>query len=82
MRDELLKASRLHFRAHVEKHRVNVENLLRNSQGVADHPDIMDTIEKELEEIVKYNDLIVVLDKYFNLEPIKKPKELLTNEIS
>ena len=82
MRDELLKASRLHFRAHVEKHRVNVENLLRNSQGVADQPDIMDTIEKELEEIVKYNDLIVVLDKYFNLEPIKKPKELLTNEIS
>ena len=82
MRDELLKASRLHFRAHVEKHRVNVENLLRNSQGVADHPDIMDTIEKELEEIVKYNDLIVVLDKYFNLIPIEKPKELLTDEIS
>jgi hypothetical protein len=80
MRDELLKASRLHFRAHVEKHRINVENLLRNSQGVADHPDIMDTIEKELEEIVKYNDLIGVLDKYFNLEPIKKPKELLNEE--
>ncbi len=77
MRDELLKASRLHFRAHVEKHRVNVENLLNNSQGVADHPDIMDTIEKELEEISKYNDLLEVLDKYFNLIPIEKPKELL-----
>jgi hypothetical protein len=80
MRDELIKASKLHFRAHVEKHRINVENLLRNSQGVADHPDIMDTIEKELEEIVKYNDLIEVLDKYFNLKPIKKPKELLNEE--
>jgi len=80
MRDELLKASRLHFRAHVEKHRVNVENLLNNSQGVADHPDIMDTIEKELEEIVKYNDLLEVLDKYFNLIPIEKPKELLNEK--
>ena len=80
MRDELLKASRLHFRAHVEKHRINVENLLRNSQGVADHPDIMDTIEKELEEISKYNDLLEVLDKYFNLIPVEKPKELLNEE--
>ncbi len=80
MRDELLKASRLHFRAHVEKHRINVENLLRNSQGVADHPDIMDTIEKELEEISKYNDLLEVLDKYFNLIPIEKPKELLNED--
>ena len=77
MRDELLKASRLHFRAHVEKHRINVENLLRNSQGVADHPDIMDTIEKELEEIAKYNDLLEVLDKYFII-PIT-PKELLND---
>jgi len=77
MRDELLKASRLHFRAHVEKHRINVENLLRNSQGVADHPDIMDTIEKELEEIAKYNDLLEVLDKYFIIAIT--PKELLND---
>ena len=65
-RRELIEASKLHFQAYVEKHRINVENLLNNSQGVADHPDIMDTIEKELEEIVKYNDLLEVLDKYFS----------------
>jgi hypothetical protein len=35
----------------------------------------MDTIEKELEEISKYNDLLEVLDKYFNL--IGVSKELL-----
>ena len=77
MRDDLLKASKLHFRAHVEKHRVNVENLLNNSQGVADHPDIMDTIEKELDEISKYNDLLEVLDKYFKPTKDLETKELL-----
>ena len=65
LRTDLIKASRIHFEAHVEKHRINVENLLSNSVGVAEHPDIMDSIEKELDEISRYNDLLEVLDKYF-----------------
>ena len=77
MRDKLLKASRFHFRAHVEKHRVNVDNLLENPSGIAEHPDIMDTIEKELEEISKYNDLLEVLDKYFGKDDSEK--ELLND---
>ena len=51
MRKQILKASRLHFKAHIEKHRINVENLLNNTVGVAEHPDILDTIEKEIEII-------------------------------
>ena len=68
LRNDLIKASKIHFEAHIEKHRINVENLLNNSQGVAEHADIMDTIEKELEEISKYHDLLEVLDKYFPRE--------------
>ena len=60
-----MKASRLHFQAHIEKHKVNVNNLLRNVVGVAEHPDIMDTIEKELAIIAEYDDKLEVLDKYF-----------------
>ena len=65
MRNELLNASRVHFEAHIEKHRVNVENLLQNSRGIAEHGDVMDTIEKELEQIAKYHDLLEVIDIYF-----------------
>jgi len=65
MRKEILKASRLHFQAHIEKHKINVNNLLRNAVGVAEHPDIMDTIEKELAIIAEYDDKLEVLDKYF-----------------
>ena len=68
MRKDLIKASELHFRAHIEKHRVNVENLLEKGVGVAEHPDIMETIEKELEIIAEYDDKLSVLDKYFSID--------------
>ena len=65
LRTELLNASKTHFEAHIEKHRVNVENLLQNSVGIGEHGDIMDTIEKALEEMSKYHDLLEILSTYF-----------------
>jgi hypothetical protein len=65
MRKDILNASKLHFEAHIEKHKVNVNNLLRNTVGVAEHSDIMDTIEKELAIIAEYDDELNVLEKYF-----------------
>mgnify|MGYP003140674363 FL=1 len=65
MRSDILKASRLHFKAHIEKHRINIENLLENGVGVAEHPDIMETIEKELEIIAEYHDKLEMIDLYF-----------------
>tara|TARA_B100001113_G_C20570481_1_gene388780 strand:- start:255 stop:509 length:255 start_codon:yes stop_codon:yes gene_type:complete len=64
-RDDLIKASEKHFEAHIEKHRINVEILLENAAGVAEHPDIMETIEKELALISDYEDKLEVLRKYF-----------------
>ena len=68
MRKKILDASRLHFKAHIEKHRINVENLLQKGVGVAEHPDIMETIEKELAIIAEYDDKLEVLDKYFFMQ--------------
>ena len=65
LRDELIRASKSHFLAHIEKHRVNVENLLNNAVGVGEHADIMDTIEKEIEIIAEYDDKLEMLNKYF-----------------
>ena len=65
MRTDLIKASELHFKAHIEKHRINIEILLENGVGVAEHPDIMETIEKELEIIAEYHDKVEMLDLYF-----------------
>ena len=68
MREDLIRASQLHFKAHIQKHKVNVENLLENSVGVAEHPDIMDSIEKELEIMAEYEDKLEMLNKYFPVE--------------
>lgn len=68
MREDILRASKLHFESHIEKHRINVENYLRNGVGVAEHPDIMDSIEKELAFMAEYEDKLEMLNKYFGEE--------------
>ena len=65
MRDEFIKASRIHFKAMIERHKINVENLINNSVGVAEHPDVMDSVEKELGIMAEYDDKLAVLEKYF-----------------
>ena len=76
MREDLIKASRLHFKAHIQKHRINIENMMENSVGVGEHPDIMDTIEKELEIMAEYSDKLEMLNKYFRLD-YESSKEVL-----
>ena len=71
-REDLLKVSEKHFEAQVEKHRINVEVLLENNVGLAEHPDIMDTIEKEIEQMADYHDKLEVLKTYFIKEKNKE----------
>jgi len=66
LRDDLLQASKLQFKAQIEKHRINIENLLNNSVGVGEHPDIMATVESELEKMSSYHDKLEMLD-YFDV---------------
>ena len=76
MREDLIRASQLHFKAHIQKHKVNVENLLENSVGVAEHPDIMDSIEKELEIMAEYEDKLEILNKYFPIQDLPNQEVL------
>jgi undecaprenyl pyrophosphate synthase len=65
MREMLIQAVRAHASGHVQKHKANIEVFLSNAVGVGEHSDLIDTIEKELDEIAKYNDQIEMIDKYF-----------------
>jgi hypothetical protein len=49
----------------IKKHKANVDVFLENPAGVAEHPDVLETIEKELEIIAKYDDQLNMLNKYF-----------------
>jgi hypothetical protein len=65
MRKLLINASKQHYQAHIEKHRMNVEVLLLNPTAISEHSDIMDAIEKEVAQIAEYMDKLEVLEKYF-----------------
>lgn len=65
LRQPMIEAAMMHAKTHVEKHKLNVEVYLTNPVGVGDHANIMDSIEKELDEIARYEDQLEVLAKYF-----------------
>lgn len=67
MRNDLIRASEMHFKAHIEKHRMNVEVLLNNPTAIHGHVDVMDAIEKELAEIADYADKLEMLTTYFKV---------------
>ena len=46
MREQLLTALRSYYVGNIEKHKMNIENLIMNNVGVAEHPDYMDTVSK------------------------------------
>ena len=67
MRKQLIEASKQHYLAHIEKHRINVEVMLNNPTAIHDHSDIMDAIEKEVAQIAEYMDKLEVMEKYFKV---------------
>ena len=54
--------------AMIEKHKINIEVLTKNSSGVADHPDIMKTVEDELNKIGHWEEIKSVIKKHFDFE--------------
>ena len=63
--NKIIYASEIYFQSQINRHKINVENILDNSVGVAEHSDIMTTIEKELEQMAHYQDLLDMI-KTFN----------------
>ena len=68
----MIEALKAHAVGHIEKHKVNVEILLQKTAGIAEHPDTLETIEKELKIIADYDDELEMLRKYFTYkDPLK-----------
>ena len=65
MRQALLKAFKSHAQGHIDKHVANVEVLLEKTMGIAEHPDVIETIEKEVKIIADYDDMLEMINKYF-----------------
>jgi hypothetical protein len=64
-KNDLVKASMDYMQAQAGKHKMNVEVLLGSHAGIAEHPDVMETIEQELGKMAEYHDKYEMLEKYF-----------------
>ena len=68
LRELTLDALTAHAQGHIDKHVANVEILLSNPVGVAEHSNMLETIEEELKIIAEYDDQLSVLSTYFDVE--------------
>ncbi len=65
MREQMLNALRAYYTGQISKHKMNIENLITNSVGVAEHPDHIETISKEMRLLADYDEQLQMVDKYF-----------------
>ena len=65
LKDRIIEGLDNLFEAKIQSHVMNIEVLLSKPVGVAEHPDIMATIEGELDIIASYEDKRSCLKKYF-----------------
>ena len=64
LREKMLQALKAHAMGHIKKHTMNVEVYLTNPVGIGEHPDVIDAVEKELDEIARYHDQLEVIKEY------------------
>jgi hypothetical protein len=62
MRKDILNTLEAHFKAHMDKHAMNIRIMLENPMAIHDHTDYMSAIEHELAQIAEYHDKLEALE--------------------
>lgn len=62
-RNDIIDTLRLHAESHVKKHMMNAEVLIGSHVGVAEHGDLIETVEKELKMAAEYQDVLDMIEK-------------------
>ena len=74
LRDRLVYAMSAQYAAAIQKHSVNIEILLEKGVGVAEHPDLMATIDSEITLLAEAEDKLSTLQGHFERPP--EPREV------
>ena len=64
-RERLIKALIEFYEGGIEAHIMNIEVLLGSHVGLAEHGDIIETLDSELEKLSSLEDKLEVLRKHF-----------------
>ncbi len=69
MREILLNAIKSYYIGNINKHIANVEIYLRTSVGIGEHSDIIEAMDKEIQQIGSYEDRLSMVVKYLDRKP-------------
>ena len=64
-KERLVKALIKFYEGGIEAHIMNIEVLLGSHVGLAEHGDIIETLDAEIEKMSSLEDKLEVLNKYF-----------------
>jgi len=62
MKNAVIEATRSYLTGMVERHKLNALVLIEKRVGVAEHPDVVETICEELGKMAEYEDKLNMLD--------------------
>ena len=65
LKEQMIKAARLHAEAEIELRKTNIEVYMQKVVGIGEHSDIIETIQKELDQMATAHDRLEMLNKYF-----------------
>lgn len=69
IRDRILTALYDSLNGAIARHICNIEVMLSNPVGVAEHSDLMATIESELDKVAELDDRLEVMTNWLGYEP-------------
>tara|TARA_Y100000389_G_scaffold188534_1_gene211239 strand:+ start:6765 stop:6968 length:204 start_codon:yes stop_codon:yes gene_type:complete len=65
MKEQLLKAARMHAEGELERAKTNVLVYLNQAVGIGEHSDIVEAIQEELDKMAAAEDRLEMLSKHF-----------------
>jgi predicted extracellular nuclease len=65
MKEQLLKAARMHAEGELEIAKTNVLVYLNQAVGIGEHSDIVEAIQEELDKMAAAEDRLEMLSKHF-----------------
>ena len=64
MKDQLVKAARMHAEGEYERAKTNIMVYMEQSVGIGEHSDIVEAIQEELDKMAMANDRIEMLQEF------------------
>lgn len=69
MKEQLIKAARMHAEGELERAKTNILVYMNQSVGIGEHSDIVEAIQEELDKMAGASDRLEMLETYFEDDP-------------